>query len=465
MIRLGATKKIHFTGIGGAGMSAIAEVLIAEGYSVSGSDLQASEVTRRLAEMGARISIGHAAANLPASDVLVYSSAVADDNPELQEARRQQIPVIKRAEMLSELMRHKYAIAVAGTHGKTTTASLIGAILCQGDLDPTLVIGGRMNDIGGNARAGSSDYLVAEADEYDRSFLKLSPTIAVLTNIEAEHLNCYASLEDMQNAFIEFANRVPFYGTVIAASDDPGVRHIAPALRRRVSGYGFDISAETAATAVKYHDGGSSFQVHRFQEVQGEIHLKLPGKHNVANSLAGLAVGFELDIPFVKMKNALEDFGGIERRFEIKARENEIIIVDDYAHHPTEVAATLAAAASGWPQHRLIAVFQPHLYSRTREFYRDFAEAFQTADALFVTDVYPAREAPIAGVSGKMITDAASELGHSRVTYVADKTELASHIYPDLQASDMVIVMGAGDIWQCADELAERLKKLNTRDQ
>ncbi len=459
MIRLGKIRNIHFVGIGGIGMSGIAEVLLNLGYSVSGSDRALSEVTEHLAQIGAKIYQGHAPENVKDADVLVYSSAVTLDNPEVQAAYQRKIPVIKRAEMLAELMRLKYGIAIAGTHGKTTTTSLTGAVLTEGGLDPTLIIGGKVRSLKTNAKLGDSEYLVAEADEFDKSFLKLIPVIAVVTNIEADHLDCYDDMDDLRNSFISFANKVPFYGRVIVCLDNPGVQEILSKIQRSVATYGFNKQADIQASRVEARDGGMSFDVNFMKYKMGRIHLKIPGEHNVLNALAAIGVGLELDIPFQKIKSGLEKFTGVNRRFEIKGVFNDIMVVDDYAHHPTEISATLKGARSGWPQRRLVALFQPHLYSRTRDFYMEFARAFLHVDVLLVTDVYPAREEPIPGVDGKLIADTARELGHRDVHFVQDKKELADYALKLLQPGDMVITIGAGDIWKAGIDLIEKLKK------
>ncbi len=458
-MRLGKIHKIHFVGIGGIGMSGIAELLLNLGYQVSGSDTQLSELTHKLAAMGARISEGHRAENVQDAEVLIYSSAVTADNLEVQEALRRKIPVIKRAEMLGELIRLKYGIAVAGTHGKTTTTSLIGAVLTEGGLDPTLIIGGKVRSLDTNAKLGRGDFLVAEADEFDRSFLSMIPTIAVITNVDADHLDCYKDLEDLKNAFIAFANKVPFYGKVIACLDNPGVQEILHALKRTVISYGFSSQADFTARNPHFLPYRTEFDAFHEGALLGRVKLNLTGRHNIQNALASIAVGLELEVPFATIQKALEGFSGISRRFEIKAQVNDIMVVDDYGHHPAEILTTLQGARSSWPEKRIIAVFQPHLYSRTRDFYKEFARSFFDADILVVTDVYPAREKPIEGVSGKLIADTALTMGHKKVLYVEDKRKLAGEVFPLLQPGDMAITIGAGDVWKCANELAEKLGK------
>lgn len=438
-------------------MSGIAEVLLNLGYEVSGSDLQSTDITAALQGMGARIYQGHRAEHVEDADVVIYSSAVTTENVEVQAALQRKIPVIKRAEMLGELMRLKQGIAIAGTHGKTTTTSLIGAVLTEGGLDPTLIVGGKVRSLNTNAKLGTSEFMVAEADEFDRSFLSMIPSIAVITNVDADHLDCYQDLEDLRNAFVTFANKVPFYGKVIACLDNEGVQEILPRFKRSVVTYGFSTQADVQARNPEFKEIGSSFDVYLHSQPLGRIELRLPGRHNIQNSLAAVAVGLELEVPFGAIRKALQEFSGINRRFEIKGLISEIMVVDDYGHHPTEIEATLRAAKAGWPERRIVAVFQPHLYSRTRDFYKEFARAFFHADVFIACDVYPAREKPIEGVSGKLITDTATAMGHKKVFYFPDKTRLVENILPHIQAGDMVITIGAGDIWKVSDELVKRL--------
>ncbi|RMG61748.1 MAG: UDP-N-acetylmuramate--L-alanine ligase [Calditrichaeota bacterium] len=459
-MRLGKIRKIHFVGIGGIGMSGIAEVLLNLGYAVTGSDLNPSEITERLAELGARIYADHRPEHVHGSDVVIYSSAVTLDNPEVQEALRLKIPVIKRAEMLGELMRLKFGIAIAGTHGKTTTTSLTGAVLSHAGLDPTLIIGGRVRAMNTNAQLGSGDLLVAEADEFDRSLLNIVPTIAVITNIEADHMECYADLEDLHNAFVTFANKVPFYGRVIACLDDPGVQEVLQRIKRRLETYGFSPQADWVARDVTLGPEGSRFTVVYHGEKLGEVTLRLPGKHNVLNALAALAVGNELEVPFATMQEALAGFSGVDRRFDIKGEFNGVMVVDDYAHHPTEIEATLKAARTGWPERRLVVAFQPHLYSRTQYFLNAFARALMLADVVLVLDVYPAREAPIPGVSGQALAEAARALGHRQVYFLADKTQLPEKALEMTRPGDMLLTIGAGDIWRLNRNIVARFRQL-----
>lgn len=456
-IRLGKIKNIHFVGIGGIGMSGIAEVLINLGYKVTGSDKLLTEVTEHLKNIGASIYSGHSPENVRGADVLVYSSAVTPDNPEVQEALGRKIPVIKRAEMLAELMRLKFGIAIAGTHGKTTTTSLTGAVLTEGGLDPTLIIGGRVKALDTNAKLGGSQFLVAEADEFDKSFLKLIPTIAVITNIEADHLDSFENIDDLRDSFISFANKVPFYGRVIVCLDNPGVQEILSRIQRSITTFGFNKQADIQASTVQHNAGEILFDVNFKGTKLGQTRLQIPGEHNILNALAAIAVGLELDIPFEKIRTGLEKFTGVRRRFEIKGVINDIMVVDDYAHHPTEILATLTGAHLGWPGKRIVALFQPHLYSRTRDFFREFARAFFQADLLFVTQIYPAREKPIPGVDGNLVAETAESLGHRDVHYVAKKEVLAEYVVKLLKPGDLVITIGAGDIWKVGDELVKKI--------
>lgn len=449
---------VYFVGIGGIGMSGIAEILLNQGFRVSGSDLSLTEVTRHLADMGATVYEGHDPANLKDVDVLVYSSAVAMENPEVVAAVERKIPVIRRAEMLAEVMRLHHGIAVAGTHGKTTTTSMLGMVLIEGGQDPTVIVGGKLHAFGGtNARLGSGEFMVVEADEFDRSFLKLNPSIAILTTLEAEHLDIYSSLDDLKNAFVEFANKVPFYGFITLCLDEAALQEILPRIMRKVITYGFSSQADIQAVDLVQKENRSSFTVLRHGEELGVIDLGVPGEHNVQNALATLAVSVELGIPFEKIKTALDAFTGAFRRFEVKADIGGVLVIDDYAHHPTEVKVTLRGIKAGW-RRRVICVFQPHTYTRTRDFVRDFGGAFMNADLLVVTDVYPAREKPIAGVTGEIIADAARSFGHKNVTYLADKRDVPAHLLAIARPGDIVITMGAGDIYQFGASFIHQLE-------
>jgi UDP-N-acetylmuramate--alanine ligase len=446
----GRTNHIHMVGIGGIGMSGMAEILLHRGYKVSGSDQSGSETTDRLKELGATIYVGHNASNINDADVVVYTSAVkAVENEETREAIAQQIPVIKRSEMLAELMRMKYGIGIAGTHGKTTTTTMTGHVIQDGQFDPTIIVGGRVHSFDKtNAVVGKGDIIIVEADEYDRTFLKLTPNIAVITNIEAEHLDIYSDLDDVRHAFTEFANKVPFYGAVIVCLDDPEVRSILPNIERRVITYGYNPQAMIRATKVTHETYTSTFTVVSDDKTYGTIKLLAPGDHNVKNALAAIAVGIELGIPFERIKSGLERFEGVFRRFQIKLNSENLIVIDDYAHHPTEVQATIQAARSGWPDRRIIAVFQPHLYSRTQQMYKEFGLSFFNAEVLIVTDIYPSREKPIEGITGKMISDTAKNYGHKDVHFLSDKALLPNKLQEIIKDGDIVITMGAGDIYR-----------------
>jgi len=450
-------KHIFFVGIGGIGMSGIAEIMLKNGYSVSGSDKELTDITEYLEQHGAKIFEGHSEKNLKDVDVLVYSSAVKEGNPERQKAQKLKIPQIRRAEMLAQIISRQYCIGISGTHGKTTTTSMVGSVLMEGELDPTIVVGGRLKSLKTNARVGEGEFVVVEADEYDRSFLALSPTLAVITSLETDHLDIYDDLDDLKNTFIEYANKTPFYGSIICCDDEQGVKEIIPRLNKKCITYGLTDSADYHSGEISFENNQSLFNVHLKKELLGSIALKVPGVHNVKNALASVVVGHQLRIPFNKIKNALEKYEGVERRFEIKSIINDIMIVDDYAHHPTEVQATISAAKNGWNK-RVIAVFQPHLYSRTRDFYREFAEALNESDMVFVTDVYPARELPIEGISGELICDTLKKMNYQNVFYVADKNILANEVKKILQPNDMVITIGAGDIWKIGNQIIEDLK-------
>ncbi len=453
-------KKIHFVGIGGIGMSGIAEILLDQGFKVSGSDKALSEVTDRLKSLGARISEGHTPEHLaPDVDALVYSSAVTPDNPEVLEAQRRKIPVIRRAEMLAEVMRLKYGIGIAGTHGKTTTTSMISLVLMEGGLDPTVIVGGKLSGLGGtNARLGHGEFIVVEADEFDRSFLSITPTIAVLTTLETDHLDCYRDLEDIKGAFIQFASRVPFYGFVVLCLDEPALLDIMPQLsKKKIITYGLNPQADVQAFEIHQKENVSTFTVARGDKDLGAISLQVPGKHNVQNALAAIAVGFELGVRFEKIKAGIERFTGVYRRWEKKGELDGITIYDDYAHHPTECKATLAATKAGW-RRRVVCVFQPHLYTRTRDFYEEFAKSFLLSDVLIVTDVYAAREEPIQGVTGELIVNAAKQFGHKDAHYVQDKKQVPDFLKSLVKKGDIVITMGAGDIWKYGEEFLRLMK-------
>lgn len=457
----GRTKHIHMVGIGGIGMSGIAEILLLRGYKVTGSDNSLSETTKRLEELGAKIFKGHSASNIEGADVVVYTSAVkAEDNVETREAIKKQIPTIKRSEMLAELMRMKFGIGIAGTHGKTTTTTMTGHVVQDGSFDPTIIVGGRVHSFDKtNAVVGKGDIIIVEADEYDRTFLQLSPSMAVITNIEAEHLDIYKDLEDVKEAFTEFANKVPFYGAVILCLDDENVRSILPNITRRTLSYGFTPQAQIRAINVEQNEFKSEFTVLNGADVLGQVSLMAPGDYNIKNALASVAVGLELGISFENIKAGLERFKGVFRRFQPKMDHNDILVIDDYAHHPTEVQATISGAKKGWEKRRIVAVFQPHLYSRTQQMYQEFGLSFFDAEVLIVTDVYPSREKPIEGVTGKLISDTAEKFGHRGVHYLEDKTELPKALKKIVKPGDIVITMGAGDIYKYGEEFVKMVQK------
>ena len=453
-------KKIHFVGIGGIGMSGIAEILLDQGFRVSGSDRGLSEVTERLQKLGADIFEGHRAENIVEDvDALVYSSAVSLDNPEVLEAQRRKIPVIRRAEMLAEVMRLKYGIGIAGTHGKTTTTSMISLVLMEGNLDPTVIVGGKLSGLGGtNARLGRGDFIVVEADEFDRSFLSITPTIAVLTTLETDHLDCYRDLEDIKGAFIQFASKVPFYGFVVLCLDEPALLDIMPQLsKKKIITYGLNPQADVQAVDIRHKDNTSTFTVVRDGIDLGPVTIQVPGNHNVQNSLAAIAVGLHLGVSFDNVRAGIEKFAGVYRRWEKKGEVDGITVYDDYAHHPTECRATLAGTKAGW-RRRVVCVFQPHLYTRTRDFYEEFGKSFLLSDVLVVTDVYPAREDAIQGISGELIVNAAKRFGHKDAQYVPDKKQIPDHLTSIVKSGDIVITMGAGDIWKYGEEFLKKMR-------
>ena len=453
-------KKLHFVGIGGIGMSGIAELLLNQGFKITGSDINDSKVITNLKNKGAEISKGHDPKNLTDADVLVYSSAVNEDNPEIIAALEKNIPIIRRAEMLGELIALKEtSIGVAGTHGKTSTSSMVGSMLSQAKLDPTLVVGGLVRNINTNSLLGEGDIIVVEADEFDRSFLSLQATIGIITNIELEHTDCYEDLFDLQNAFTQFANACPFYGAVIIGNQSPAAAEIIPNIKRPVITFGLTKESDFYATDIVHNKTETTFTVFNKKENIGVVHLQVPGEHNVLNALASIALGIEMHIPFHDIAFGLESYKGVRRRFEIKGDENGIMVVDDYAHHPTEVRVTLNSAKNGWNR-RIIAVFQPHLYSRTKVFYQEFARALMEADILVVTDVFPAREEPIDGVNGKMISDFAKKSGHKNTYYIKDLKNLKKTLDNLRQPNDMIITIGAGNIWRYAESYMNHIKNI-----
>jgi UDP-N-acetylmuramate--alanine ligase len=461
--RMGRIRNIHFIGIGGAGMAGIAEVLLNLGYSVSGTDLKLTTVTERLRSLGARVAEGHAAENLRAADVVVVSSAVAPDNPEIVAAHARRIPVVRRAEMLAELMRFRYGIAVAGTHGKTTTTSLVASVLAEAGVDPTFVIGGRLAKANANAKLGLGQYLVAEADESDASFLHLQPMIAVVTNIDADHLGSYENdLGRLKQGFLEFLNNLPFYGLAVMCSDDANTRELIPSLGRRVASYGFGERADIRASAVERNGLKTRFKV-EFKDGRKplQVELNLPGVHNVLNSLAAIAVAGELDLREEPVLKALAEFSGVDRRLQIQGTvatdAGLVTFVDDYGHHPTELAATIAAARDAWPGRRLVVCFQPHRYTRTLALLDDFAQVLSTVDALILTNVYSAGETPLAGADGKSLARAVRVRGAVEPIFIEDLAELPVALAPILKADDVVLTLGAGSIGGVAQTLPRAL--------
>ncbi len=459
-VMFGRFKKLHFVGIGGAGMSGIAEILVNLGYQVSGSDSTPSEMTEYLAKIGIKIQHAHVAENVEGIDVVVISSAINPSNPEVQEARHRGIPVIKRAEMLGELMRLKFSIGVAGTHGKTTTTSMIGRILQHANLMPTLIVGGVVAELGTGAALGTGDYLVAEADEYDKSFLAMFPSMAVVLNVEPDHLECYNGMEDLLGSFLTYINRVPFYGSAIISADDPNIQSFRDKISRPYATFGFSNDADYRAVDVRLEPHRTMFSVYHKTDLLGDIILRVPGKHNVANSLAAIAACRELDVPFAPIADALREFRGVGRRFEQIAEVNRILVIDDYAHHPTEIKATLSAAKDVYPDRRIVAIFQPHLFSRTQQFVKEFAQALSIADQVILTDIYPARELPVPGVTSEIIKREAEKLGAKQFQYVGVKENALDAIEKMARQGDVIITIGAGSITYIKHMIVERIKAL-----
>src|SRR5215475_5669543 len=450
-------QQIHFVGIGGIGMSGIAEILLNLGYRVTGSDQKRGEAVERLAQLGAKVFIGHEAGNVEGAHVVVYSSAVSRDNVEVEAARRQQIPTIPRAEMLAELMRLKYGIAIAGTHGKTTTTSMVGAVLAEGRLDPTIVVGGRVSSLGSNARLGQGDFLVAEADESDGSFLKLAPTIAVVTTVDSEHLDHYGTLDAIRDAFVAFVNKVPFYGSAVLCLDQPNIQLLIPRIEKRIVSYGLESGADLVARRLQLSGMTSRFEVYQRGSLLGEVTLQIPGRHNVLNALAAIGVGLDLEIPFATIQRALAGFSGVQRRFQILGRARGITVVDDYGHHPAEIRATLAAAKAGFDC-RVVTVFQPHRYTRTRDLKQEFLTAFNQADVLVVMDIYPAGEPPIPGVSAEDLAEGIRAHGHRNVTFLgSDRARIAQYVTEISRPGVLIVTLGAGDVNQLGPELLKLL--------
>lgn len=435
-------------------MSGIAEVLLNSGFKVSGSDLRRSKITERLEKLGATIYYGHDAKNVEGAEVVVYSSAVRQDNPEIVEAHGRRIPVVPRAEMLAELMRLKYGIAVGGAHGKTTTTSLIASVLDAGGLDPTIVIGGRVNSLRSSAKVGKGDFMVVEADESDGSFLMLNPVIVVVTNIDREHMDHYSEMENLKRAFIEFINKVPFYGTAILCGDNPGIREILPFVKRRYVTYGFSPDNMIVGKITKLDKFSSEFEVYIREEFLGRFNLNIPGRHNVQNALSAISVGIELNINKKSVYEGLKKFSGIERRFQIKGEKNGVLVIDDYGHHPSEIRAVIQTVKDCWKR-RLIMIFQPHRYSRTKDLYREFHTCFDGVDYMFLMDIYPASEEPIPGVDSGLIWEGVRKRVKGK--YIKDRKKLLEEVLEIVKKGDIVLTMGAGDVWQIADEIYLKL--------
>jgi UDP-N-acetylmuramate--alanine ligase len=448
-------RKIHFVGIGGIGMSGIAEVLLNLGYVITGSDLHPSDITQRLASLGAKICQGHEASHIGDADVVVISTAVKADNAEVLEAHERNIPVIPRAEMLAELLKMKFSVAVSGSHGKTTTTSMISTVLAHGGFDPTMVIGGKLASIGSNAKLGDGEVIVAEADESDGSFLKLTPCLAVITNIDREHLDYYRDIEDIKEAFLKFANMVPFYGATILCIDDPHVQAILPDIKRRVITYSLTSPADYRAKDVVLQGPVSVFSVYVREERLGDVTLKVPGRFNVANALATIAAARELDMPFDAIREGLLKYEGVGRRLEVKGRIKGVTVVDDYGHHPTEILETLTAARQVW-KGRMIVVFQPHRYTRTQKLFQEFLSAFPGADHLIITDIYAASEKAIAGVDAASLVEGIRQGGHPDVAYIPGFEGIVDHLLKIARASDVIITQGAGNVWKVGEEFLRR---------
>ncbi|MGI6198329.1 MAG: UDP-N-acetylmuramate--L-alanine ligase [Candidatus Cloacimonadaceae bacterium] len=455
---LGKTRKIHFIGIGGIGMSGIAEFLHNQGLEITGSDMKKTEVTEHLESLGIIVHEGHSPQNITDADVVVKSSAVTDENAEVIAAKALNIPVIRRAEMLAEITRMSFSIGISGTHGKTTTTSMTGMVLEAAGLEPTIIVGGKVKNFGSNNVMGSGQYIVVEADEYDHSFLSLSPCIAGITNIDADHLDCYQNLDNIKDAFVEYANKVPFFGSVICCLDDPGVQSILPRINKKILTYGLSRQADIQALDIKMEGLNCSYNLSYKGYNLGTIKMDVTGKHNILNSLQAAAIGLELDIPFAQIAAGLANYSGVYRRFELKGTANEITVYDDYAHHPTEIQATLEAFKDS-SSRRIVALYQPHLYSRTRDFAVQFGNSFFHCDQLLLAPIYPAREAPIEGVTSQLIADVAIGCGHRGVTLIDSNENIVSETLAILKPGDILVTMGAGNIWQYGEEILASLQK------
>jgi UDP-N-acetylmuramate--alanine ligase len=449
---------IHFVGIGGIGMSGIAELLLNLGYKVSGSDIRSSGITRRLKRLGGIIFEGHSAEQVSGADVVVTSSAIGADNPEVVAARKASIPLIPRAEMLAELMRLKYSVAVAGAHGKTSTTSIIASVLSEGGLDPTVVIGGKLKGIDSNALLGRGDFIVAEADESDGSFLKMSPTIAVVTNIDREHLDFYEDLTSIKEVFLSFIDRIPFYGLAVLCLDNEPIQELIPKIKKRFTTYGMSTQADFHARDIVFSNQKSRFDIYHMGDLLGSITLNLPGTHNVYNSLASIAVGIELDVSFDIIKNALETLEGVQRRLEVKGEKRGITVIDDYGHHPTEIKTTLRAVRESWPDRRIIAVFQPHRYTRTKALFNEFTRSFYQSDLLVVLPIYPAGEEKIEGIDGGTLCEGIRTHGHKEAVFKESFKEAVLYLNEILEERDILLTLGAGDVWKVGEEVLDILK-------
>jgi UDP-N-acetylmuramate--alanine ligase len=458
-VRFLKLRRIHFVGAGGVGMSGLAEILLlSTPLEISGCDRERSENTERLTALGAKIAYGHDASHLDFADLVVISSAISEGNPEVGDARRRGIPVIRRAEMLAEIMRLKQGVAVAGTHGKTTTTSMVGVVLAEGHLDPTIVVGGRVSNLGSNARLGQGDYLVAEADESDGSFLKLAPTIAVVTTIDAEHLDHYGSLEAIGEAFLAFVNKVPFYGSAVLCLDEPNIQRLLPRVDKRVITYGLESGADLVARRLQLAGMTSRFDVYQRGALLGECALQIPGRHNVLNALAAIGVGLDLEIPFVTITRALAGFAGVQRRFQIRGTAGGVTVIDDYGHHPAEIRATLAAAKAGFDS-RVVTVFQPHRYTRTRDLKAEFLTAFNQADVLVMMDIYAAGEPPIPGVSAEDLAEGIRAHGHRNVTFLgSDRARIVQYVTEISRPGDLIVTLGAGDVTHLGPDILRQLE-------
>ncbi len=454
---LGKTRRIHFIGIGGSGMSGIAEVLINQGYEVTGSDLARTPVTEHLEKIGATINFGHRPENIRDAQVVVTSTAVKANNVEVNAAREMTIPVIPRAEMLAELMRLKHGIAIAGTHGKTTTTSLVATVLAEGGLDPTVIIGGKLKSIGSHAKLGQSEFIVAEADESDGTFLHLSPAIAVVTTLDKEHMDFYGTMENLQNTFLDFLNRIPFYGTAVLCLDDQNIQSLIPRLEKRYVTYGLGSQADFTARNITTEGLRTFFDVYFEGNLLGRIHSAIHGRHNTLNTLAAVAVGMEMNLSFGVIAEALKGFAGVHRRFEIIHESSLLIVVDDYGHHPTEIEVTLRTAKEVWPDRKLVAVFQPHRYSRTQLLMKEFCSAFNDADHLVVTGIHPGGEDPIEGVTGNQIAEGVKNFGHKSVEYIEDMKKIQDHLRKIIQPGDTVMTLGAGNVWEMGRDFLANL--------